>query len=50
MKPDIYLGGEKQSYLKYEVPRKFESFFNEKMIFITLVTIAIMLTIAELVS
>ena len=48
--PDIYLSGEKQEYLEYKVPKKFEAFFNKKQIFTVIITITILLIIAQVIS
>ena len=50
MKPDIYLGGEEQDYLKYRQPKKFEHFLSGKSFLIMLALLVIMLSIAEVVS
>lgn len=50
MKPDLYLGGEKQDYVRYSVPKNYERFLNKKRFLSTLAIIAIILFAAELIA
>ncbi|NYZ79911.1 hypothetical protein H0N95_01520 [Candidatus Micrarchaeota archaeon] len=49
MKPDLYLGGEKQEYVKYSVPKNYERFLSKRRFFAALAVITIILLTAEMI-